>query len=177
MKFKLLYLLSFLIILITFNQLQAVKIHKANNSEKIKENTEDKEKKSACPNIIKGWLKFIEITNDSNNKPIIPQSFIKNNQFYLQQTEDINTDLVFKDIYGYLNIPSEDYFYFELNQNQLKAFTSRKPRYRKIDRFLNIADLLSESSLIPVHVDFNVNQSGHSDHLSHSDDHLSHLDH
>ncbi len=99
-----------------------------------------------CPNILTGWLKFLEITEVL---PKVPNSFVKNKQFYLQQAENQGMNTMVKDHYGYFNIPNENYFYFELNKKQLKIFTARTPKYRKIDRFLNLSDLIGETSMNP----------------------------
>lgn len=101
---------------------------------------------NSCPNIMAGWLKYIEITDVV---PDVPNSFIKNKQFYLQQAQNQSMNTQVKDNFGFINIPNEDYFYFELNKEQLKIFSARTPRYRKIDRFLNLRDLIHETSLNP----------------------------
>jgi hypothetical protein len=100
-----------------------------------------------CQNILTGWMKLLEM---SDSLPNLPNKFITNNQFFLQKSENHYLDNRQKDLNGsYVNIPSEEYFYFELNKNQLKVFTSRSTRYRKLDRFLNLNDLIQETSLNP----------------------------
>lgn len=101
---------------------------------------------NSCPNILTGWIKFLEI---SDSLPRVPSNFIKNNEFFLQQSQNQSMNISVKDNYGYINIPNEDYFYFELNKQQLKVFTARTPKYRKLDRFLNLNDLIHESSINP----------------------------
>jgi len=123
---------------------------KINNAEQILSKVDLKTpctvEESLCPNILTGWLKFLEITDAL---PDVPNTFIKNKQFYLQQSQDRFTNLVMKDMNGFINIPTEDYFYFELNLKQLKIFTARKPNYRKLDRILELSELITETSFNP----------------------------
>jgi len=99
-----------------------------------------------CPNIIAGWLKFLELTDAL---PDVPNTFVKNKQFFIQQSQNQSLNSTVKDHLGYINIPTEDYFYFELNKLQLKIYTSRSPRYRQLEKVLNINELIGETSLNP----------------------------
>jgi len=101
---------------------------------------------NSCPNLMIGWLKFLEITEVL---PDVPNTFIKNKKFYIQQAQNQSMNTVVKDNYGFINIPNEDYFYFELNKYQLKVYTARAPRYRTLYKTLNIQELISETSLNP----------------------------
>ena len=56
---------------------------------------------------------------------------------------------IVKDNLGYINIPNDDYFYFELNKLQLKIFSARSSKYRHLERTLNIQDLIMETSFNP----------------------------
>lgn len=93
-----------------------------------------------------GWIKFLEISENSRGAP---SSFIKNNMFYLQMSENARIITVAKDIVGYVNIPNEDYFFVELTESQLKIFTGRNPRYKKLKKVLKISDIVAQVSDIP----------------------------
>ena len=107
-------------------------------------NSKDKSNKyidNSSGTIYQGWLKYLEISDDLGD---IPESFVKNKMFYLQMSENSSMNLISKDNMGYLNIPNEQYFWLELDQHSLNAYTSRNPRYRKKDNCLKISDLVPE---------------------------------
>ena len=96
--------------------------------------------------IYQGWLKYLEISDDLGD---IPECFSKNKMFYLQMTENPSINILSKDNMGYLSIPNEQFFWFELDHSNLIAYTSRNPRYRKKDNCLKISDLVPEIKTNP----------------------------
>lgn len=96
--------------------------------------------------VFQGWLKYLEISEDNGS---VPECFNKNKMFFLQMTENQSINTVAKDNMGYINIPNEQYFWFELDSQSVTAFTSRNPRYRKKENCLKLVDLVPEVSTNP----------------------------
>jgi len=96
--------------------------------------------------LTKGWVKYLEISEDSRNPP---SNFVKNRMYFLQMSENVGINTVVKDNIGFVNIPNEEYFYAELTESNLKLFTSRNERYKRLEKILKISDLVPQESFDP----------------------------
>lgn len=96
--------------------------------------------------IHKGWLKYLEINEDFTD---VPSYFNKNKVYYLQMSQNYGLNTLAKDNIGYVNIPNEDTFYVELTTTSLNIYTGRNDPYKKLEKSLNLNDLLPESNLSP----------------------------
>jgi hypothetical protein len=94
-----------------------------------------------------GWLKYLEITEETQD---VPQTFSKNQMFFLQNSENTGINTQAKDNIGYINIPNEDFFFFELtagSTNSLNLLSARNPPYRKLEKTIYLSDLIPQISL------------------------------
>lgn len=72
-----------------------------------------------------GWIKYFHYYKSSVNEKT---NFFTNKFFYDRQNEHSDT----KDEFGFLSIPSENYFFSVLYQNKLNILNSRKTAYKQI---------------------------------------------
>jgi hypothetical protein len=93
-----------------------------------------------------GWLKYLEITENASE---VPSIFIKNNVFHLQISENTGMNTQARDNIGYINIPNEDYFYFELTSSKLNVYSGRNSPYKKLTASLDLGDLIPQVSVLP----------------------------
>jgi hypothetical protein len=97
-------------------------------------------------NIHQGWIKFIEINENSVD---IPSHFYKNKVFFLQMSQNNGINTQAKDNIGYVNIPNEDYLFATLSSETLNIYSGRNEPFKKLEKSMSIADLITESSLNP----------------------------
>ena len=82
--------------------------------------------------IRQGWLKYLELSEDDNIKTA---QFKKNPQNNNQHKNNIANDE-----YGPIDIPNEDYFYFELSNSKLSVYQSRINK--QLDNSLYLSDIV-----------------------------------
>ena len=105
--------------------------------------------KSLQPNCVKlkGWLKYLQISEESLN---VPSSFIKNKMFFVQMNANPNLNTKIKDQKGnYINIPSEEFFWVSMVGEELNISTARNKKYSKCENKLFLKDLVKQDSTSP----------------------------
>jgi hypothetical protein len=105
--------------------------------------------KSLQPNCVKleGWLKYLQISEDSLN---VPSSFIKNKMFFVQMNSSPNLNTKIKDQKGnYINIPSEEFFWVSMEGEEFKISTARNKKFSKCENKLFLKDLVQQDSTSP----------------------------
>jgi hypothetical protein len=130
------------------------KINDNKNKEQIQNFLEAKKNKISKKETIKennrilmqGWLKYLEM-NESEKE--VPSNFYVNKVFDLQISDNPGINTQAKDNIGYINIPNEQFYFFELSNNYLKIYTSRPGKYRNFKEQLNIKDIIPLSNTYP----------------------------
>lgn len=95
--------------------------------------------------LFSSWAKIIFIEEQNSS---IPNKFETNTQFYLQSKNNPSINLAAQDSKGYLNIPSQEYFFTELTNNNLSVFTSRVEQYKQQKFSVSINEILPQNKLI-----------------------------
>jgi len=96
--------------------------------------------------LMQGWLKYLEMNDNSQD---VPSTFTRNKVYFLQMDENSSINTLAKDNIGFINIPNEQYFFFELSNTNLKVFTARPGKYRNFKDSLQIADVIPLVSINP----------------------------
>ncbi len=96
--------------------------------------------------IMQGWLKYLEMNDNSQE---VPSSFRKNNVYFLQMQENQSINTLAKDNIGFLNIPNDQYHFFELTNTRLNLYSARPGKYRNFNEYLKISDIIPVVSSYP----------------------------
>jgi len=127
-----------------------IKFNKKNNLENKSEKKlsfKNSNKESSKQNsIMQGWMKYLEMNDNSQE---VPSTFKKNNVYFLQMQENQSINTLAKDDIGFINIPNDQYHFFELTNSQLKIFSARPGKYRNFKESLQITDIIPLITINP----------------------------
>lgn len=116
------------------------------NKEMEQQDMRFKEKSTAKLGNYAGWIKFVEV---KESDAILPGNFAVNVEYRNQINDNKTIDSKQADIFGYLNIPSDVYFYAILNKTSLTIYTARSAPYKKELKVGLIEEILQQESVEP----------------------------
>lgn len=116
-----------------------------NESSMLNSNFNSSESNTQNDKLIEGWVKVIFIQEDDIE---VPSKFITNGQYYIQVKENPSINLIAKDAKGYVNIPSQEYFYAELTSDILSVYTARNTKYKSMKTSVILDEVIPQNPYI-----------------------------
>lgn len=119
------------------------------NSQILKTETQNKSQETESTKqmtLMQGWLKYLEMNDNSSD---VPTTFNENKMYFLQMQQNPSMNTLAKDNIGFLNVPNNQYHFFELTQTSLKVFSARPGNYRKFKDSLQLAEIIPLVSVSP----------------------------